>query len=152
MDRRLVCCTVCGVTIGAGVTWFVKKWFSESTGNTKIYTGKLRGVEKWIRINHVELTQFSVDILKSIGCDEHTARVVGEHLVESNLQSIDSHGVVRLEQYVDQCQRGLFTPGQTPKSKRADSGAWIVDGNGGFGITALEAGVKKVRFIFNREH
>ena len=103
MDRRLVCCTVCGVTIGAGVTWFVKKWFSESTGNTKSSTGKLRGVEKWIRINHIKLTQFSVDILKSIGCDEHTARVVGEHLVESNLQSIDSHGVVRLEQYVDQC-------------------------------------------------
>ena len=87
----------------------------------------------------------------SIGCDEHTAKVVGEHLVESNLQSIDSHGVVRLEQYADQCQRGLFTPGQTPKLKRADRGAWIVDGNGGFGITALEAGVKKVRFIFNRE-
>ena len=117
--------------------------------NTKSSTGKLRGVEKWIRINHVKLTQFSVDILKSIGCDEHTARVVGEHLVESNLQSIDSHGVVRLEQYAEQGQRGLFAPSQSPTIQRTDSGAWIVDGNGGFGITALEAGVQKAWFIFN---
>ena len=94
MDRKLVCCTFCGILAGATGVCLIKKWFKSSKTITNS-SGKLRGVENWVRINHLDLTEFSVEILKSIGCDEITARIVGEHLVESNLQSIDSHGVVR---------------------------------------------------------
>ena len=94
MDRKLVCCTFCGILAGATGVWLIKTWLKSSETITKS-SGKLRGVENWVRINHLDLTEFSVEILKSIGCDEITARIVGEHLVESNLQSIDSHGVVR---------------------------------------------------------
>ena len=33
---------------------------------------------------------------------KHILDQVSEHLVESNLQSVDSHGVIRLTQYADQ--------------------------------------------------
>ena len=108
MDRR-VSFTICGVTVAATGIWLIKKWLV-GPKVAPINSGKLRGVENWIRINHLMLTEFSVEILQLIGCDENTAKIVGEHLVESNLQSIDSHGVVRLEQYAYQGHKGLFNP------------------------------------------
>ena len=143
----LVGCTLCGIIVGATGTWLIRKWFKGSKKNTK-NSGKMRGVKNWVRINHPELIEFSVDILKTIGCDEITARIVGEHLVESNLQSIDSHGVVRLEQIADQARKGLFSPNGRPVVNKTEKGAWIVDGNGGFGITALKTGVQKVILLF----
>ena len=143
MDRKSVSCTICGILVGATGVCLIKKGLKSFKKITKT-SGKLRGVENWVRINHLDLTKFSVEILKSIGCDEITARIVGEHLVGSNLQSIDSHGVVRLEQYVDQAKKGLFTPSGFPKVTKTERGAWMVDGNGGFGITALKIGVDKV--------
>ena len=145
MERKIYF-TICGVTVaatGIGI-WLIKKWLSGSKVNNTNNSGKLKGVEKWIRIDHVALTELSVKILQSIGCDKNTARIVGEHLVESNLQSIDSHGVVRLGQYAEQVNRGLFNANGNPSVQKTDKGAWIVDGNGGFGITALKTGVEKV--------
>ena len=52
--------------------------------------------------------------------------------------------IVRLEQYADQAKKGLFTPSGFPKVTKTEMGAWMVDGNGGFGITALKIGVDKV--------
>ena len=51
---------------------------------------------------------------------------------------------MRLEQYADQVKRGLFNASGNPAVQKTDKGAWIVDGNGGFGITALKTGVQKV--------
>ena len=94
MDRKSVSCTICGILVGATGVCLIKKGLKSFKTITKT-SGKLRGVENWVRVNHLDLTEFSVEILKSIGCDDITARIVGEHLVVSNLQSIDSHGVVR---------------------------------------------------------
>ena len=52
--------------------------------------------------------------------------------------------IVRLEQYADQAKKGLFAPSGFPKVTKTERGAWMVDGNGGFGITALKIGVDKV--------
>ena len=52
--------------------------------------------------------------------------------------------IARLEQYADQAKKGLFTPSGFPKVTKTERGAWMVDGNGGFGITALKIGVDKV--------
>ena len=145
MERKFYF-TICGLTV-AGITgiWLLKKWLSGSIIDNAINSsGKLKGVDNWIRIDHVTLRELSVEILQSIGCDKNTAKIVGEHLVESNLQSIDSHGVVRLEQYADQVNRGLFNASGNPSVQKTDKGAWIVDGNGGFGITAMKSGVQKV--------
>ena len=57
---------------------------------------------------------------------------VAEHLVESNLQSVDSHGVIRLTQYTDQVskvrlakifpdnqvRKGLLVPDGRPSERR----------------------------------
>ena len=92
MERKIYF-TICGVTVAVTGIWLLKKWLSGSkvqntTNNnsgkvqntTNNNSGKLKGVENWIQIDHVTLTEFSVEILQSIGCDKNTARIVGEHL------------------------------------------------------------------------
>ena len=81
MERKIYF-TICGVTVAVTGIWLLKKWLSGSNvqNTTNNNSGKLKGVENWIQIDHVTLTEFSVEILQSIGCDKNTARIVGEHL------------------------------------------------------------------------
>ena len=69
--------------------------------------------------------------------------MVAEHLVETNLRGIESHGVMRLMQYVDQLQTGYMTPTGRPTLEQNERGAWLVDGHDGIGIPALHMGVEK---------
>merc|ERR1711892_794931 len=133
----------CGPTLlTAGLlSWLLWRWWRNTPPSPSF--SKLLGVTNWVRVNHRSLLTLTVSILRSIGCDEATASAVAKHLVDSNLQSVESHGVVRLEQYHEQVEKGLFDPGAAPMVKQKDSGAWIVDGNKGFGITAMQAAVRK---------
>jgi LDH2 family malate/lactate/ureidoglycolate dehydrogenase len=127
-----------GLAVGA---WLVRRvWPRRRPG---FPASKLSGVDHWVRLDHRELIAFSAAILCSIGCDDGTAQEVGEHLVESNLQSIDSHGVLRLVQYVEQAEKGLFKPAGRPVLCRSEHGGWLVDGREGFGMPALTMAVGK---------
>ena len=103
------------------VSWLVRRWWRRVPSAPS--SSKLLGVAHWVRVDHGHLLTLTVSILRSIGCDEATARAVARHLVESNLQSVDSHGVVRLEQYTEQAEKGLFDPGSTPTVRQTDLGA-----------------------------
>jgi len=119
--------------------WILRRYLKQ----TDSPFSKLTGVHQWVRVDHKELVQFGIAVMRAIGCDDETAKEVSEHLVESNLQSVDSHGVVRLTQYTDQVRKGLLVAGGRPTERRTDGGAWLIDGNGGFGITALTVAIDK---------
>ena len=128
------------------LTWIVTKWWSRShpsSSSSSSSCSKLQGVTQWVVVSHDPLLSLTISILRCLGCDESTAAVVGKHLVDSNLQSVDSHGVVRLAQYCEQAEKKLFDPRGTPSVRQTERGGWVVDGNSGFGITALQAAVRK---------
>ena len=83
------------------------------------------------------------NVFKKVGCDEDISEFVAEHLVESNLKGVESHGVMRMIQYVEQLESGYMNATGRPSLKRNDKGAWIVDGHGGFGMPALQLGTDK---------
>ena len=82
-------------------------------------------------------------VFQKVGCDEDISEFVAEHLVESNLKGVESHGVMRMIQYVEQIENGYMNSSGRPSLRQNDNGAWIVDGDGGFGITALQLGMEK---------
>ena len=47
---------------------------------------------------------------------------VAEHLVAANLAGHDSHGVIRVPQYVDAIDAGNLKPGGTDANRRAAAG------------------------------
>lgn len=82
---------------------------------------------------------FSVlkSIFMSCGCSENTSRLVAEHLVDASLCGVESHGVMRVLQYVEQFQNGYMNPHGEPSVSQNASGAIEISGQNGIGIPAM---------------
>ncbi len=74
-------------------------------------------------------------VLARAGCPDETARIVADHLVDSGLSGVESHGVMRCLQYAEQFRSGYMDPAA---SLIYDTDPVpIVDGRGGIGIPAM---------------
>jgi uncharacterized oxidoreductase len=114
-------------------------------------------------IEVAKLEKMCADIFQGAGLSEEEAKRVAESLVLSNLMGHDSHGVIRLPQYIDRLKEGGINAGQQIKTvKEADASA-VVDGNWGFGQTvckqAMELAIDKAKqrsvaavSLFNSAH
>ena len=56
------------------------------------------------------LTRITADIFSAAGMREDEARIVAKELVEANCAGHDSHGVIRVAQYLDQIAAGDIAP------------------------------------------
>ena len=52
------------------------------------------------------LRELTAQIFAAAGCDRSEADCIARHLVDSNLCGFDSHGVIRIMQYVDNLRQG----------------------------------------------
>lgn len=79
-------------------------------------------------------------ILNAAGLPQEQAEVAAHHLVESNLVGHDSHGVIRIPQYVPHLASGDLRPVGSHKLVRESPASAVIDANGSFGIVlAYEA-------------
>jgi hydroxycarboxylate dehydrogenase B len=80
-----------------------------------------------------QLKRLTVDILQRVGASADAAECVADHLVDANLAGHDSHGVMRIRQYLNLIDAGKLRPdGRMQIVEEAASGA-VVDGGQGFG-------------------
>ena len=84
---------------------------------------------------------FVDEVMRLAGCDRDVAQEVAEHLVDANLSGVESHGVMRIMQYVDQFERRYMWAEGRPVVTENAQGASIVDGNKGIGIPAMKLAV-----------
>ncbi|MGI9310360.1 MAG: Ldh family oxidoreductase [bacterium] len=81
-------------------------------------------------------------ILRRVGCARDVADAVAAHLVEASRMGVESHGVVRVIQYVEQFRRGAeHADGMRAEARPAiveRDGLTEVDGDGGIGIVAMQ--------------
>lgn len=83
--------------------------------------------------SHVALKRLVYDIIMAMGADAQVSEEVSSHLVWANLSGHDSHGVLRVVQYVGQADAGEMAPSARP-SILVDSGCTaLIDGHLGFG-------------------
>ena len=85
-----------------------------------------------------EATPVLVDILHSYGCAPEPSSVIAEHLVDSDLSGVESHGVMRILQYARQFEDGYMTAKGTPYISDEDGSFITVDGRSGHGIPAMK--------------
>jgi len=79
------------------------------------------------------LTRFAVDLLAAGGVQPVEAQLVGQSLVDANLRGHDSHGVVRIQQYLDQLGKREVVSGAPFSVIRESEALVTADGNWGFG-------------------
>jgi uncharacterized oxidoreductase len=79
------------------------------------------------------LTEFVTRLFTAAGVAEDEARIVSVSLVGSNLRGHDSHGVMRVPQYVDFLRTGIYKVGVPLKVEHETPAVVVCDGQWGFG-------------------
>ena len=80
-------------------------------------------------------------ILNDAGCSPSVAREVADHLIDTELCGIESHGVMRVMQYADQFAKGVMDSQAEAIIHRNKNGDDEIDGRGGIGIPAMRLAV-----------
>jgi uncharacterized oxidoreductase len=91
------------------------------------------------------LAEFAIKLLAAGGVRRDEAELVGRSLVDANLRGHDSHGVVRIAQYLDQLAKGDVVTGAPLTVMRESDALLAADGNWGFG--RVQAGRLTERLI-----
>jgi uncharacterized oxidoreductase len=95
------------------------------------------------------LRELAATILAAAGSSADEARKVAARLVDANLAGHDSHGVIRVPQYVSQVQDGTIAPNQQADVVRETEAVTVFDGHFGYGQVvgeqAVQAAVDKAR-------
>ncbi|MBT8438042.1 MAG: Ldh family oxidoreductase [Gammaproteobacteria bacterium] len=104
---------------------------------------KLELDEERVVIPVPEIIALVSGIFGNIGCSAGVAREVAEHLAEANLCGMESHGLMRTLQYVDQFESGYMRADVDPEVRTTERGATIIDGNGGIGIPAMRLAIEE---------
>lgn len=91
------------------------------------------------------LARFAIDLLAAGGVRRDEAELVGRSLVDANLRGHDSHGVVRITQYLDQLAKGEVVSGAPFSVLRESDALLAADGHWGFG--RVQAGRLTERLI-----
>src|SRR5437764_1501927 len=84
---------------------------------------------------HNRLTDFGAALLVAGGVGADEAALVARSLVGANLRGHDSHGVMRIPYYLEQCDKGEIVPGARLTVTRQTPTALVADGHWGFGQT-----------------
>ena len=77
-------------------------------------------------------------IFTAVGAPEPVAKRVTESLVFSNLVGMDSHGVLRIPQYLENVEKGFIVPAAQPEIVRDRGIAAVMDGRWAFGQIVAE--------------
>lgn len=79
------------------------------------------------------LTDFATALFRASGVGESESRLVASSLVDANLRGHDSHGVMRVPQYVGFVRDGHYRPGVELKVEHETAAVVVCDGQWGFG-------------------
>jgi len=99
--------------------------------------------------SHKYLFRLARDIFKACGTPGSEAEIVAEHLVTSSLMGLDSHGIMRIPQYVNAIKEGTIRPGAAITILEETSTTAIVDAGYNFGqvggMRAIEISIEKAK-------
>ena len=100
-------------------------------------------------IEAVKLEKMCEDIFQGAGLSCEEAQRIAHSLVLSNLMGHDSHGVLRIPQYIERLKEGGIKAGQQIQSVQEADASAVVDGNWGFGQTvcrqAMDLAIEKAK-------
>jgi LDH2 family malate/lactate/ureidoglycolate dehydrogenase len=91
--------------------------------------------DQWRRIGRA--------LFKAVGATEANAQRVTEAVVDASLVGHDSHGVIRILQYIQAIEKGLVDPAAKPEIIRETETICFVDGKWTFGQVGAEIAMRK---------
>ena len=80
-----------------------------------------------------QIRDIAFHVLRAAGASGNNAHVVADHLANANLAGHDSHGFIRITQYVEDIRNGTIDAKAEPTVAQDHGGLVQIDGNGTFG-------------------
>ena len=103
----------------------------------------------FVTIDSRLLQQFTARVFEACGAPEAEAGIIADHLVTANLMGYDTHGVIRIPQYLDDVQNGTIVPGAPITLHHDTETTGVVDCGWNFGQvggqSAMDIAVEKAR-------
>src|ERR1019366_5684478 len=94
-----------------------------------------------------QLATLAADVFHAAGATPEESRTVGDALAEANLEGHDSHGVVRIPEYVGWMEEKLINIGAHMTVVKETEAFAVMDGNWGWGQVvgreAMQLAIKK---------
>ena len=88
--------------------------------------------------NADQLRGLMAGLFEAVGTPSETANFVSNSLVAANLAGHDSHGVIRILQYIEVVESGVLDPKSEPEIVSVDGATLKVDGKWGWGQPAFQ--------------
>jgi LDH2 family malate/lactate/ureidoglycolate dehydrogenase len=85
-----------------------------------------------------ELFNFSFNAFLKSGVSSEDSEIVSDHLVEANLRGVDSHGIIRVPQYVEGIKMGIIDPKGVPGVMKEKDFFALLDGKKALGIVVAK--------------
>ena len=102
-----------------------------------------------IRFQAHDLQDLGERIFRAANVPDDIARIVTSALVDANLSGHDSHGVIRIPDYVEGVRRGTVRPAARPRVLTQRAATALVSGEWGFGqpagVAAIDEAVARAR-------
>jgi L-lactate dehydrogenase len=76
---------------------------------------------------------FAHGVFTNLGATPENASIVARHLVESSRMGLNSHGIMRIPQYVNDIAKGAIVPDASPQVTSDKGGRIAIDGRHTFG-------------------
>ena len=96
-----------------------------------------------------QLRNLGAEIFEALGAPKKEAKLVSSLLVEANLTGFDSHGIIRLPNYVKSIKMGAVKPGTKIEIIEETPNTAVIDGGWNFGQViakeAMKICIKKAR-------
>jgi uncharacterized oxidoreductase len=80
-----------------------------------------------------DIRALGIALLEDAGAPPDHARIVMDHLIESSEMALDSHGVMRIPQYLAEIEAGIIAPNAEPHIRPTHRSRLAVEGRRGFG-------------------
>ena len=91
-----------------------------------------------VKVMAARLREIGETLFTAAGTTAEEARTVTRHCVDANLAGHDSHGIIRVSDYIARLKKGDIVSGAKFVIKQETSNTTVVDGNWGFGYVITE--------------
>ena len=102
-----------------------------------------------MNFSHESLKQYVSAVLQKVEVPEEDSKITADSLVSANLRGVDSHGVTRLQIYVQRLQSGAINPKPDVKTVQESDSVLVIDGDNGLGqvvgAKAMQLGMPKAK-------
>lgn len=102
-----------------------------------------------MNFSHESLKEYVSEVLQKVEVSEKDSKITADSLVSANLRGVDSHGVTRLQIYIQRLQSGAINPKPDIKIIDESDSVLVLDGDDGLGqvvgAKALELGIPKAK-------